>query len=114
MNLFPRTLDRIPYLVRYLILFVVLAVVFGVLTGVMVPFLPSDDSGPGLGLILLIIVEILVGLVAAVYAVMGLLIPRIRSCGWNPWLALLILIPGVGGIFSIVLLFMPPVEPSRL
>lgn len=113
MNLFPRTLDRIPYLIRSLVLTVILFVIYGALTAAMVPFMPTEDSGPGAIFILLIIVEVLIGLAAFVYGIMALIIPRIRSCGWSPWLALILLIPGIGGIFSLVLLFMPPVEPSR-
>ncbi|CAN5798593.1 hypothetical protein BH09VER1_BH09VER1_48530 [soil metagenome] len=114
MNLFPQTLARVPYLIRGLVFSVVLAIIFGVLTGAMVPFMPTEDSGPGAVFILLIILEVLIGIAAIVYAIMALTIPRIRSCGWSPWLALILLIPGIGGIFSLVLLFMPPAEGSAL
>ena len=114
MNLFPQTLDRVPYLIRSLVFVVALAVVYGILAAVSVPLLPHDDASPGVFVFLIGAVAFLIGLGAVVYGVVGLTIPRIRSCGWNPWLALLLLVPGVNTIFSLLLLFMPPVESSRL
>lgn len=109
MNLFPRTLARIPYLIRIIILWVVAGIL---IVPIALVTAPHDENGSGaLGLIggLLILAVVVV---AVAYNVGGLATARIRSCGWNPWLALILLIPGVGGIFNLVLLFIPPVDPN--
>jgi uncharacterized membrane protein YhaH (DUF805 family) len=40
-------------------------------------------------------------------------IPRFRSIGWSPWLALLLIIPVVGFVVQLLLFFLPGKESNN-
>ncbi len=115
MNLFPKSLERIPYLIRSIIFGVVVSIVIGVLAGIMVPFMPTEEgSGPGIMVILLGLAIFLISVAAAVYGLIGLLIPRCRNMGWSLWLLLLLLVPGANVVMQILLFVVPPAPASQL
>lgn len=98
--MFPYSLNRIQYLVRLLLLIVGIGLV-GAFT------IPAFSHSRGeLGILGLL--PFLALLLIIPFRIAALDVPRIRSIGWNPWLLLLLLVPGVNGIFQILLFVMPP------
>jgi hypothetical protein len=100
--MFPKKLDRIPYLIRWIIWIALLGILFALV-------LPLIDFHGGsyqwaFWLVLTLVV---------VLRVLCLDIPRMKSIGWNPWI--LLLFPLTGGIGQLLLFFMPAKkEPPQL
>lgn len=94
--LFPRTVNRVQYLIRWAIFFIV-AIVITVLGGALAH---GDDAAPSMISTVLI-------LALAVLKIFSMDIPRLRHIGWSPWSILFLLVPLVNLIFQILLFVMP-------
>jgi uncharacterized membrane protein YhaH (DUF805 family) len=94
-TLFPEKTDRLQYLVRWLIYVAGLAVTSAFL-------FPLWKHGGNLRWLILIVV-----IPVGIFRFPFLDIPRLRSMGWSPWLALLCFVPLVNGIMQILLFFVP-------
>jgi hypothetical protein len=92
-KLFPLELTRIPYLARYLIWFVVVGIVMALL-------LPIPLVGHVVGPLWV--------LVAFVYKIAALDIPRVKNIGFSPLILFLYLVPFVNFGLILVLFFAPP------
>lgn len=95
----PKTLARIPYLIRWLCFVVGL----GLVAALILPLLGrvvGEDTALGLFFGLL--------LAGVIVKILALDLPRIRSIGWSPWLLFLCPVPVLGGVMQILLLVMPP------
>ncbi|HLP65897.1 MAG TPA: DUF805 domain-containing protein [Rhizobium sp.] len=98
--MFPYSLNRSQYLVRLLLLIVGIGLI-GALT---IPALSHSRGELGMAGLLPLLALLLI----IPFRIAALDVPRIRSIGWSPWLLLLLLVPGVNGIFQILLFVMPP------
>ena len=94
-TLFPKKIERLPYLVRWLIYVAGLAVISAFL-------FPLWKHGGSLRWLVLIVV-----IPVGIFRFPFLDIPRLRSMGWSPWLALLFVVPLVNGIMQILLFVLP-------
>jgi len=95
--IFPLRLHRLAYFLR--------AVTTDILAGFIYAF--SGTNASSIWLVLLF-------LALAVYQLFFIILPRIRDIGMSNWWLLLILVPGINGVFGIILLFRAPVILSEL
>ena len=94
---FPKRLHRISYLVRIVVADFCVWLLLSI----------SSSNDPTLGGLQL--VTIFVGMfVIATYSLFFVLLPRVRDAGWSAWLILLGLLPYIGPVFHLVMLFIPP------
>ena len=60
-----------------------------------------------------LILNVIWGILATIFAVvillpsLGILVRRLRDAGFSPWWALLVLVPGIGGIILLVMACFP-------
>ncbi len=94
---FPKRLHRISYLIRIVIADVCLWLLLGTASS-------SDPTIAGLRLVAIFVGGFIIG----IYSLFFILLPRVRDAGWNGWLVLLGLLPYIGPLFHLVLLFIPP------
>lgn len=96
--LFPEKLNRLPYLFR-IVIFLIIARLAWYLFSTLQHFVAVPTK------CYLIIFF-------AIYLLQFpcLAIPRLRSMGWSPWCALLLLVPLVNFVIALLLLFIPPKE----
>jgi len=103
--LIPSRIGRINYLIRSVLCAVVVCLAAYVIW--FLYFQNPDRVGES-------IIPILVWFFGACFLRLFFMdVPRMRSAGLNPWLLLLILIPGVAVVFQILLLVVPPVAPQN-
>jgi uncharacterized membrane protein YhaH (DUF805 family) len=100
-TLFPQKINRFQYFIRLLMYFAALVIAV---------FLPplAKFIGVSVWLSLVVIIPI------AFSRLPCLDIPRLRSMGWSPWLALLFFVPFVNFIMQLLLLFVPPKQTEGL
>ncbi len=97
--MFPKNLARLPYLLRWLCLMTAVGLIAALL-------LPLEGRVASSGAVEIALV-LLIG-VAIILKLAMLDMARARNMGWSPWLALLCLVPVVGGIIQILFFVMPP------
>jgi uncharacterized membrane protein YhaH (DUF805 family) len=95
-TLFPEKLERLQYFIRLLMYFVSVLVA----AAFFLPLAKFIDVPSWLPLVVIFPLALL--------RIPCLDIPRFRSMGWSPWLALLFFIPLVNFIVQLLLLFVPP------
>jgi uncharacterized membrane protein YhaH (DUF805 family) len=95
-TLFPEKIERLPYLVRWLLYVAALSISSAIL-------FPLWKHGGVIRWFIVFFVVIPVGLFRFPF----LDIPRLRSMGWSPWLALLFVVPLVNCIMQILMFFVP-------
>jgi uncharacterized membrane protein YhaH (DUF805 family) len=94
---FPKRLHRISYLIRIVIADFCLWLLLSISS-------PSDPTLGGLRLVVIFLGAFIIG----IYSLFFILLPRIRDAGWSGWWVLVGMLPYVGPIFHLVLLFIPP------
>ena len=94
--LFPKKIERLPYLVRWLIYVAALSISSAIL-------FPLWEHGGIFRWFIVIFVVIPVG----IFRFPFLDIPRLRSMGWSPWLALWCFVPLVNCVMQILLFTVP-------
>jgi uncharacterized membrane protein YhaH (DUF805 family) len=98
-RIFPRKLSRL----RYVCYFLCLILAIGVFAAIFPPSIANSAKSTASNS-LVVLSLIFIGLKIFVMD-----IPRIRSIGWSPWFALLMIVPGLNVIMQ-VLLFVLPAE----
>lgn len=96
-NIFPRRLNRVRY-ACYLICLVLLIGVFAAIFPLPITNGETSTVSNLISVLSLILISLKIFLMD---------IPRIRSIGWSPWLALLMVIPGLNAVVQILLLALP-------
>ena len=100
-TLFPEKIERLPYLVRWLLYVAALSISSAIL-------FPLWKHGGIVRWFIVIFVVVPVGLFRFPF----LDIPRLRSIGWSPWLALLCFVPIINVIMQIELFLVPERKPD--
>ena len=94
---FPKRLHRVPYLIRIVVADICLWLLLSTAS-------PSDPTFAGLRLVAICLGAFIIG----IYSLFFVLLPRVRDVGWNGWWVVVGLLPYIGPLFHIVLLFIPP------
>jgi len=94
--IFPLRLHRFPFFLRALATDVLAGTIYAL----------SGTNSSSIWLVLLI-------LALAAYQLFCIILPRIRDIGMNNWWLLLILVPGIDGVFGMFLLFRTPARFSE-
>ena len=90
--LFPYEIGRLGYLIRLICLL-----------GVLLLFATSQTDGR---------IFIVVLIAAFIFKFPFMIIPRLRSIGWSPWMAVCMFIPFVNFLFLLIFLLWPPYSSS--
>ena len=96
-NIFPRRLTRVRY-ACYLLCLILLIGVFAAIFPLPIANSETSTVSNLISVLSLILISLKIFLMD---------IPRIRSIGWSPWLALLMVVPGLNAVMQIVLLALP-------
>src|SRR5262249_7821323 len=94
---FPKRLHRLQYLVRIVIADVCVWLLLRIAS-------PSDPTLGGLRLVAIFLGMFVVGL----YSLFFVRLARVRDGGWSGWWVLPGLLPYIGPLFHLVMLFVPP------
>lgn len=97
------------FLVVMIVVWIILGVIFGVAGGLGAAMMGGADASADSGGGMAIGMSVVIGIIAIVLAVMSIAVgsQRCRDFGWTGWAMLLSLIPIVGVIFALALLFIP-------
>jgi uncharacterized membrane protein YhaH (DUF805 family) len=96
-KIFPKRLTRVQYVCYLLCL--ILAV--GVFAAIFPSSIANGEKSTASNSLLVL------SLIFVSLKILVMDIPRIRSIGWSPWLALLMIVPGMNTIMQILLLILP-------
>lgn len=99
-NLFPKKLKRLNFFLRSIIVLFCLVAIMNFLI-----FSEQYQINNAY-----LIITALLFLLVIFYNIIYISIPRLRDMGWNPWLYLLVIVPGVHIIFFIIMLLWPSIE----
>jgi uncharacterized membrane protein YhaH (DUF805 family) len=96
-RIIPRKLGRLEY-ICYFLGFILLV---GIFTAIFLPVISGDGKDTVSNSLLVL------SLIFGSLKIFVMDIPRLRSIGWSPWLAITMLVPALNGIMQILLFVLP-------